>query len=169
MRPNPRQLLGGETRLHDHDLWSEPIAFALDRAPTLLARADDVLPACRDGSERVRLQYDTVSRPDVVNVRGLRVLWALGATADVVLVPGSHKTDSAYPAPSLQRMDAAGATVSPALAPGDALLCAATTLVGRRGSAGGGRGAATVISDCHFAVPLNHFMPGFLSHSVAVF
>ena len=26
-----------------------------------------------------------------------------------------------------------------------------------------------VISDCHFAVQLNHFMPGFLSKSVAVF
>ena len=26
-----------------------------------------------------------------------------------------------------------------------------------------------VISDCHFAVHLNHFIPGFLSYSVAVF
>jgi hypothetical protein len=26
-----------------------------------------------------------------------------------------------------------------------------------------------VISDCHFPVPLNHFIPGFLSYSVAVF
>ena len=26
-----------------------------------------------------------------------------------------------------------------------------------------------VISDCHFAVQLNHFIPGFLSYSVAVF
>jgi len=26
-----------------------------------------------------------------------------------------------------------------------------------------------VMSDCHFAVPLNHFTPGFLSNSVAVF
>jgi hypothetical protein len=26
-----------------------------------------------------------------------------------------------------------------------------------------------VISDCHFAVPLNHFIPGFLPNSVAVF
>jgi hypothetical protein len=25
------------------------------------------------------------------------------------------------------------------------------------------------ISDCHFAVQLNHFIPGFLSYSVAVF
>jgi hypothetical protein len=25
-----------------------------------------------------------------------------------------------------------------------------------------------VISDCHFAVQLNHFIPGFLSYSVAV-
>ena len=31
------------------------------------------------------------------------------------------------------------------------------------------RGAARVISDCHFAVQLNHFIPGFLSYSVAVF
>jgi hypothetical protein len=29
--------------------------------------------------------------------------------------------------------------------------------------------AARVISDCHFAVPLNHFIPVFLSYSVAVF
>jgi hypothetical protein len=29
--------------------------------------------------------------------------------------------------------------------------------------------APRVISDCHFAVPLNHFMPGFRSNSVAVF
>jgi hypothetical protein len=31
------------------------------------------------------------------------------------------------------------------------------------------RGLRRVISDCHFAVQLNHFVPGFLSHSVAVF
>ena len=30
------------------------------------------------------------------------------------------------------------------------------------------RGAHRVISDCHFAVQLNHFIPGFLSYSVAV-
>jgi carotenoid cleavage dioxygenase len=30
-------------------------------------------------------------------------------------------------------------------------------------------GEARVISDCHFAVQLNHFIPGFLSYSVAVF
>jgi hypothetical protein len=30
-------------------------------------------------------------------------------------------------------------------------------------------GAARVISDCHFAVQLNHFIPGFLSYTVAVF
>jgi hypothetical protein len=30
-------------------------------------------------------------------------------------------------------------------------------------------GAPRVISDCHFAVQLNHFIPGFLSYSVAVF
>jgi hypothetical protein len=29
--------------------------------------------------------------------------------------------------------------------------------------------AARVISDCHFAVQLNHFIPGFRSYSVAVF
>jgi hypothetical protein len=28
-------------------------------------------------------------------------------------------------------------------------------------------GAARVISDCHFTVQLNHFIPGFLSYSVA--
>ena len=42
---------------------------------------------------------------------------------------------------------------------------------GRRG--GGtdlarGRGGGRVISDCHFVVLLNHFIPGFLSYSVAV-
>jgi hypothetical protein len=31
-----------------------------------------------------------------------------------------------------------------------------------------GEGAARVISDCHFAVHLSHFIPGFLSYSVAV-
>ena len=31
------------------------------------------------------------------------------------------------------------------------------------------RGEARVISDRHFAVQLNHFIPGFLSYSVAVF
>jgi hypothetical protein len=31
------------------------------------------------------------------------------------------------------------------------------------------RGAARVIPDCHFAVQLNHLIPGFLSYSVAVF
>jgi hypothetical protein len=30
-------------------------------------------------------------------------------------------------------------------------------------------GARRVISDCHFAVQLNHFIPGFLSYSVAGF
>jgi hypothetical protein len=30
-------------------------------------------------------------------------------------------------------------------------------------------GEDRVISDCHFAVQLNHFIPGFLSYSVAVF
>jgi hypothetical protein len=30
-------------------------------------------------------------------------------------------------------------------------------------------GTHRVISDCHFAVQLNHFIPGFLSYSVAVF
>jgi hypothetical protein len=29
--------------------------------------------------------------------------------------------------------------------------------------------ATRVISDCHFAVQLNHFIPGFLSYPVAVF
>jgi hypothetical protein len=29
--------------------------------------------------------------------------------------------------------------------------------------------AQAIISDCHFAVQLNHFIPGFLSYSVAVF
>ena len=33
----------------------------------------------------------------------------------------------------------------------------------------GTAGAARVISDCHFAVQLNRFIPGFLSYSVAVF
>jgi hypothetical protein len=31
------------------------------------------------------------------------------------------------------------------------------------------RGASRVISDCHFSVQLNHFIPGLLSYSVAVF
>ena len=31
------------------------------------------------------------------------------------------------------------------------------------------RGTPRVISDCHFAVQLDHFIPGFLSYSVAVF
>jgi hypothetical protein len=29
--------------------------------------------------------------------------------------------------------------------------------------------APRVISDCHFAVPLNQFIPGFLYYSIAVF
>jgi hypothetical protein len=35
-------------------------------------------------------------------------------------------------------------------------------------STSAGRIAPRVISDCHFAVQLNHFIPGFLSYSVAV-
>jgi hypothetical protein len=31
------------------------------------------------------------------------------------------------------------------------------------------RAGLRVISDCHFAVQLNHFIPGFLSYSVPVF
>jgi hypothetical protein len=34
---------------------------------------------------------------------------------------------------------------------------------------GYGDGGSRVISDCHFSVQLNHFMPVFLSYSVAVF
>ena len=34
---------------------------------------------------------------------------------------------------------------------------------------GGRAGAPRVISDCHFSVQLNHFIPVFLSYSVAVF
>jgi hypothetical protein len=30
-------------------------------------------------------------------------------------------------------------------------------------------GLYRIISDCHFAVQLNHFIPGFLSYSAAVF
>jgi hypothetical protein len=30
-------------------------------------------------------------------------------------------------------------------------------------------GAARVISDCHFSVQIDHFIPGFLSYSVPVF
>jgi hypothetical protein len=37
-----------------------------------------------------------------------------------------------------------------------------------RGGGGGGRGGVGVISDCHFSVQLNHFVPGFLSYSVPV-
>ena len=36
-------------------------------------------------------------------------------------------------------------------------------------SQNGTRGSCRVISDCHFSVQLNHFMPGFLSYSVPVF
>ena len=32
-----------------------------------------------------------------------------------------------------------------------------------------GGGEARVISDCHFSVQLNHFIPVFVSYSVAVF
>jgi hypothetical protein len=31
------------------------------------------------------------------------------------------------------------------------------------------RAVGRVISDCHLSVQLNHFIPGFLSYSVAVF
>ena len=34
---------------------------------------------------------------------------------------------------------------------------------------GNSLGALRVISDCHFSVQLNHFIPVFLSYSVAVF
>ena len=33
----------------------------------------------------------------------------------------------------------------------------------------GGGGGFRVISDCHFSVQLNHFIPGFLSYSVYLF
>ena len=127
-----QHLLGTDTPLLSHALWSEPIEFREDRPPALLARSDeeqDFLPGCCDVLERRRLMYDESSRPDAVNVRGLRVLWVLGPTTDVVLVPGSHRTSS-FAAPSLHRAEAMGATVRPRLAAGDVLLCAATTLVG---------------------------------------
>ena len=48
------------------------------------------------------------------------------------------------------------------VAPSGAFLSAGTATVPARGE-------ARVISDCHFSVQLNHFIPGFLSYSVPVF
>ena len=47
-----------------------------------------------------------------------------------------------------------------------ALFCAAFAVLGV--SIGGGY-QVRVISDCHFSVQLNYFIPGFLSYSVPVF
>ena len=125
------QLLGVSTPLLGHAASSEPIEFRLDSPPELLAPTDACLPATLDRGERRRLEYDTDSRPDVANVRGLRVLWILEPTSDVALVAASHKTHDGFRPPSLLRMEEMGATSRPALAAGDVVLCAATTLVGR--------------------------------------
>jgi hypothetical protein len=66
------------------------------------------------------------------------------------------------PAPALAKLCAAREGVN-------AEACAGA-LAGLRAEFGRKRGGAVrVISDCHFAVPLNHFIPGFLSNSVAAF
>ena len=93
--------------------------------------ASDIV-ADRDRRERLRLRYDHTSRPDLVNIRGFRVLWALRPTDSVLLVPGSHKTDEGLAPPSLHRIEEMGSALRPTLAAGDCLLCAATTLVGLR-------------------------------------
>ena len=85
-------------------------------SPELLAPTDACLPATLDRGERRRLGYDTDSRPDVANVRGLRVLWALEPTSDVALVAASHKTHDGFRPPSLPRMEEMGATTRLALA-----------------------------------------------------
>jgi hypothetical protein len=86
---------------------------------------------CLDPAERLRLRYDTTSRPDVCSALGLRVLFALDATDEIACVPCSHTTDPAYPAPkSLAEIEALNGTViRPELAAGDVLLAAAPTVV----------------------------------------
>ena len=127
-------LFGDKAPLFDHPDLTEPIQFRLDQPPALLRRDDGCLAGCLDRVERRRLRYDPDSRPDIVTVRGLRILWALDATSEVVIVPASHKTDPAFSPPPLARIEELDAVVRPPLRRGDALICAATTLVGLRPS-----------------------------------
>lgn len=90
------------------------------------------LPDCVDPRERLRLRYDDFrARPDVSAALGLRVLFALGETSEVAVVPCSHKTSPAYAPPAtLAEIKALQATVlQPKLGAGDVLLLAAPTVV----------------------------------------
>jgi hypothetical protein len=132
------QIFGAEYPNFDHAAASSPISYILDRPPRLLEPGDGPaapLPDCVDPVERLRLRYDDYrARPDVSAALGLRVLVALEATSDIVVVPCSHKTDPTFPAPATLREieELYGTVLRPTLAAGDVLLLAAPTVVARQ-------------------------------------
>ena len=141
-----KQLFGDEYPSYDHAAASSPVVYSLDRPPRLLDHSDKPLPDCVDPRERLRLRYDDFrARPDVSAALGLRVLFALDATSDVVIVPCSHKSNPLYPPPAtLAEIKALQGTVlQPKLGPGDVLLLAAPTIVGVEGASSVGTSSST--------------------------
>ena len=74
-------------------------------------------------------------------MKGVRALWVLDDTSEVVIAPATHK--ASLPPPSLARMEELDTTVRPALQAGDLLLLAATSLFGLRPDPAAAGGEAT--------------------------
>ena len=124
-----RLLCGESAPLYGHAQAEEPLSFRLDRPACLVPRSDDFRRSEYDSPhDRLRLRYDNTARSDQVVVKGVRALWVLDDTDEVVVVPATHKAD--LPAPPLARAEAMDTVVRPALQAGDLLLLAGTTLFG---------------------------------------
>ena len=122
-----RRLCGEGAPLFGHAKAEERIEFRLDRPARLVTRSEEQQSCAGDHH---RLRYDTTARPDMVVVKGVRALWVLDDTTEVVVVPATHK--ASLPAPSLMRMEEMDTSSRPMLQAGDLLLLAATTLFGLR-------------------------------------
>ena len=127
-----RRLCGEAAPVYGHVNAEERINFRLDRPASLVPRSEAQRNSAGD---RHRLRYDTTARPDEVVVKGVRALWVLDDTSEIVVVPATHK--ASLPPPSLARMEELDTTVRPVLRSGDLLLLAATTRLSS--SSGGGQ------------------------------
>ena len=122
-----RRLCGDTAPVYGHANAEERITFRLDRPASLVPRSGAQRNSAGD---RHRLRYDTTARPDVAVVKGVRALWVLDDTSEIVIAPATHK--ASLPPPSLARMEELDTTVRPVLRSGDLLLLAATTIFGLR-------------------------------------
>jgi len=112
-------------------------AFSLDRPPSLVTGSETngkETFSAGDPETNRRLRY--ICHGDVRVCNGLRVIVALApssAEGGLVLVPASHKRVVPPSANFLSGAGDIGMTEQPALAAGDVLLCAATTISAVRG------------------------------------